>query len=144
MHLGNILGPSASMDYTNLLSMILASFLLQDNKRLYLQLLDLELSMQETNEEQVDKIFGLVKDSSLPEDIKEGFSQRHLEFLEDFSSNIVKITKAREMHSKLYKSKTSQGKKRANEEVYVFLVVLLSQESCGCYFILQHLAFDDH
>ncbi|XP_028396326.1 pre-mRNA-processing factor 39-like isoform X2 [Dendronephthya gigantea] len=89
----------------------------KDNKRLYLQLLDLELSMQETNEEQVDKVFELVKDSSLPEDVKESFSQRHLEFLEDFSSNIVRITKAREMHGKLYKTKTSQGKKRANEEV---------------------------
>jgi hypothetical protein len=74
----------------------------------------------------VDEIFDLVKNSALPEEVKEGFSQRRLEFLEDFSSNIVKITKAHEAHNKLYKSKTNQttGKKRSSDEGWVFLCFL--------------------
>ena len=95
---------------------------MQENKRLYLQFLDLELSHPETNEDKVDEVFEQVKNSSLSEEIKEGFSQRRLEFLEDFSSNIMKITKAQEVHNKLYKSKTVQtsGKKRSTEEGCVF------------------------
>ena len=95
---------------------------LQENKRLYLQLLDLEITLPETNEDKVEEVFELVKNSSLSEEIKEGFSQRRLEFLEDFSSNIVKISKAQEAHNKLYKSKTSQasGKKRSTEEGWVY------------------------
>lgn len=91
---------------------------LQENKRLYLQLLDLELTIPETDEDRVDEIFELVKNSTLSDEIKEGFSQRRLEFLEDFSSNIVKITKAHEAHNKLYGNKTNQvtGKKRSSDE----------------------------
>ena len=78
--------------------------------------------MPETNEDKVDEVFELVKNSSLSEEIKESFSQRRLEFLEDFSSNIVKITKAQEAHNKLYKSKTNHatGKKRPSDEGWVF------------------------
>jgi hypothetical protein len=74
--------------------------------------------MPDTNEDKVEEIFGLVKNSTLSEEIKESFSQRHLEFLEDFSSNIMKITKAQEAHSKLYKSTNNQttGRKRASDE----------------------------
>ena len=78
--------------------------------------------MSDINEDKVDEIFDLVKNSSLSEETKEGFSQRRLEFLEDFSSNIVKITKAQEAHNKLYKSKINQvtGKKRPSDEGCVF------------------------
>ena len=80
--------------------------------------------MPETSEEKVEEIFDLVKNSELSEDIKEGFSQRRLEFLEDFSSDIMKITKAQEAHNKLYKSKTNQatGRKRPSDDGWVFLL----------------------
>ena len=93
---------------------------LKENKRLYLQLLDLELSAPDIDEDKVEELFDMVKNSGLSEDIKEGFSQRRLEFLEDFSPSIVKITKAQEAHSKLYKSKASvssaTGRKRSQED----------------------------
>ncbi|XP_046847919.1 pre-mRNA-processing factor 39-like isoform X2 [Xenia sp. Carnegie-2017] len=89
----------------------------KDSRRLYLQLLDVEMSMPKMNEDEIDKIFELVKSSSLTDDVKESFSQRRLEFLEDHSNSIVKIMKAQEAHEKLYKN-TSQsltGRKRASD-----------------------------
>ena len=90
--------------------------------------------MPETNEDKVDEVFELVKNSSLSEEIKESFSQRRLEFLEDFSSNIVKITKAQEAHNKLYKSKTNQatGKKRPSDEGWVFLCFAACECRSAC------------
>lgn len=93
----------------------------QNNKRLYLQLLDLELSSTTLNEGRIDEVFELVKTTELSEDIKQSFSQRRLDFLEDFSTDITKIMKANEAHNKLYKSKLSTasgatiGKKRVSE-----------------------------
>ncbi|KAK3741774.1 hypothetical protein QZH41_011386, partial [Actinostola sp. cb2023] len=77
------------------------------NKRLYLQLLDLELSLTSVNEDRVEEVFEVVKSSDLSEDAKLSFSQRRLDFLEDFSTNINKIMKANEAHNKLYKPKSS-------------------------------------
>lgn len=84
-------------------------------------MLDLELSTNPISEERVEEVFELVKTSELSENIKQSFSQRRLDFLEDFSSNINKILKANEAHSKLYKTKqsssngTSVAKKRPAE-----------------------------
>lgn len=82
---------------------------MQNNKRLYLQLLDLELSSTPVSEERVEEVFDLVTTSELSEDVKQSFSQRRLDFLEDFSYNITKIMKANEAHCKLYKSKQSMS-----------------------------------
>lgn len=90
------------------------------NKRLYLQLLDLELGALPIDEDRVEAVFDLVKNSNLPTEVKQGFSQRRLEVLEDFSSSIAKIMKAHEAHAKLYKVKTvtptPSGKKRTQDE----------------------------
>ncbi|KAM7443644.1 PRP39 pre-mRNA processing factor39 [Porites harrisoni] len=89
------------------------------NKRLYLQLLDLELSTYPVNEEKIEEVFDLVKDSELDLETKQGFSQRRVEFLEDFSSDISKIMAAQENHAKLYKGKSAlislSSRKRSQE-----------------------------
>ncbi|KAK2561143.1 Pre-mRNA-processing factor 39 [Acropora cervicornis] len=89
------------------------------NKRLYLQLLDLELSIYPVSEERVEEVFDLVKDSELDTEVKQGFSQRRVEFLEDFSGNIAKIMAAQENHTKLYKGKSAlvplAGRKRSQD-----------------------------
>ena len=95
-------------------------FVFQGNKRLHLQLLDIELGAYPVNEEKVEEVFELVKDSELDTEVKQGFSQRRLEFLEDFSGDIAKIMAAREMHAKLYKGKSALiplgGHKRSLDE----------------------------
>lgn len=91
----------------------------QDNKRLYLQLLDIELGACPVSEEKVEEVFDLVKNSELDTEVKQGFSQRRIEFLEDFSVDINKIMVAQENHSKLYKGKSAliplSGRKRSQE-----------------------------
>ena len=66
-------------------------------------MLDLELSIYPVSEERVEEVFDLVKDSELDTEIKQGFSQRRVEFLEDLRGNIAKIMAAQENHTKLYK-----------------------------------------
>ena len=91
----------------------------------------------------------MVKNSSLSEDVKEGFSQRRLEFLEDFSASIVKITKAHEAHNKLYKPKvgvlSTVGRKRSQEDglvsvlfvcLFVDLLFLPKASYTGPYLLL--------
>ena len=86
---------------------------------MYLQLLDLELGTYPVNEEKVEEVFDLVKDSELDTETKQGFSQRRIEFLEDFSAGISKIMAAQENHAKLYKGKSAliplSGRKRLTE-----------------------------
>lgn len=91
----------------------------KENKRLYLQLLDIELGACPVSEEKVEEVFDLVKNSELDTEVKQGFSQRQIEFLEDFSADINKIMVAQENHSKLYKGKSAliplSGRKRSQE-----------------------------
>ena len=72
------------------------------------------------DEDRLEAVFDLVKNSNLPTEVKQGFSQRRLEVLEDFGSSINKIMKAHEAHAKLYKVKTANaapsGKKRSQDE----------------------------
>lgn len=81
--------------------------------------MDLELSTYPVNEEKIEEVFDLVKDSELDLETKQGFSQRRVEFLEDFSSDISKITAAQENHSKLFKGKSAlislSSRKRSQE-----------------------------
>ena len=91
----------------------------QDNKRLYLQLLDIEFGAYPVSEEKVEEVFDLVKNSELDTEVKQGFSQRQIEFLEDFSADITKIMAAQENHAKLYKGKSAliplSGRKRSQD-----------------------------
>lgn len=91
----------------------------KENKRLYLQLLDIELGACPVSEDKVEEVFDLVKNSDLDTEVKQGFSQRRIEFLEDFSVDINKIMVAQENHSKLYKGKSAliplSGRKRSQE-----------------------------
>ena len=71
------------------------------------------------SEERVEEVFDLVKDSDLDTEVKQGFSQRRVEFLEDFSGDIAKIMAAQENHTKLYKGKSAlvplAGRKRSQD-----------------------------
>ncbi|XP_078351980.1 pre-mRNA-processing factor 39-like isoform X1 [Oculina patagonica] len=91
----------------------------KDNKRLYLQLLDIELGAYPVSEEKVEEVFDLVQNSELDTEVKQGFSQRQIEFLEDFSADITKIMAAQENHAKLYKGKSAliplSGRKRSQD-----------------------------
>lgn len=86
---------------------------------MYLQLLDVELSSFPLKEEKVLEVFDLVRDSELNTEVKQGFSQRQVEFLEDFSADITIIMAAQENHARLYKGKSSliplTGSKRSQE-----------------------------
>lgn len=86
---------------------------------MYLQLLDIELSAYPVREEKVLELFDLVRDSELDTEVKQGFSQRRVEFLEDFSADVTKIMAAQENHAKLYKGKSAliplSGTKRSQE-----------------------------
>lgn len=91
----------------------------------------------------MEDLFDMVKNSGLSEDVKEGFSQRRLEFLEDFSASIVKITKAHEAHNKLHKPKvgvlSTVGRKRSQDDglvsvfIYLFVDVLFLPSPLGHY-----------
>lgn len=67
----------------------------------------------------MEELFELVKDSELDTEVKQGFSQRRVEFLEDFSGSIAKIMAAQENHTKLYKGKSAlvslAGRKRSQD-----------------------------
>lgn len=86
---------------------------------MYLQLLDLELGTYPVSEQKVEEVFELVRDSELDTEVKQGFSQRRVEFLEDFSVDVAKIMAAQENHAKLYKGKSTliplSGRKRSQE-----------------------------
>lgn len=60
------------------------------NPSLYLRLLDIETSRHPVQEAAVEDIFGLVEASALPEDVKQSFTLRRLQFLEEFGSSITK------------------------------------------------------
>ena len=81
--------------------------------------MDLELGTYPANEEKIEEVFDLVKDSELDLETKQGFSQRRVEFLEDFSSDISKIMASQENHAKLYKGKSAlislSSRKRSQE-----------------------------
>jgi len=92
----------------------------KSNKRLYLQMLDLELhSGNHVDEGKVEEVFEAVENNDqLSSDVKQAFSQRRLEFLEDYSTNVDKIMKAYENHQKVFKNKpglATAGKKRASD-----------------------------
>ena len=94
-------------------------------------MLDLELGIFPVSEEKVEEVFDLVKDSELDTEVKQSFSQRRVEFLEDFSASIAKIMAAQENHARLYKGKSAliplSGRKRSQEgDRYVVKLIMLT------------------
>ncbi|XP_006811650.1 pre-mRNA-processing factor 39-like, partial [Saccoglossus kowalevskii] len=83
----------------------------QGNPKLYLQLLDLEFQSNFQNEEAVLALFErILNNKNVSIDSKVLFSQRKLEYLEDFGSDVTKLLAAYEDHQKLIKQ--HGGKKR--------------------------------
>ena len=64
--------------------------LLQSNHKLYLQLVDVEYQKSTVDEQAMLKLFGRAIDGPLPTEHRVAFSQRRLEFLEDFGSNVTR------------------------------------------------------
>ncbi|XP_072102043.1 pre-mRNA-processing factor 39-like [Mobula birostris] len=86
----------------------------KDNVKLYLNLLELEFSCDvRANETNILGCFDQVLTGSLPLEIKIVFSQRRVEFLEDFGSSVRSLLQAYDEHQKLLKQNAS--KKRAAE-----------------------------
>eukprot|EP00794_Sanderia_malayensis_P020193 gene20193-22169_t len=76
------------------------------NKKLYLYLLDLELSYKELNEERLEQLCQLVHDcEELSADFKQGFFQRKLEILEDFGTDVGSVVESYETYQKQYNVK---------------------------------------
>ena len=71
---------------------ILREALEQDrgNPTLYLQLLEVETSRQPPCEAAAEGVFELVRNSELPEESKQAFALRRLQFLEEFGSSLEK------------------------------------------------------
>lgn len=87
----------------------------QGNPKLYLQLLDLEFQTDFQNEASVLALFERVlNNKNISYDTKVLFSQRKLEYLEDFGSDVTMLLTAYEEHQKLLKQ--HGGKKRVHGE----------------------------
>ncbi|XP_032871270.1 pre-mRNA-processing factor 39-like [Amblyraja radiata] len=86
----------------------------KENVKLYLNLLELEFSCDvRLNESNILHCFEQVLLSSLPLEIKIIFSQRRVEFLEDFGCSVRSLLHAYDEHQKLLKQ--NSNKKRAAE-----------------------------
>ncbi|XP_065061641.1 pre-mRNA-processing factor 39-like [Rhopilema esculentum] len=87
------------------------------NKKLYLNLLDLETDNNEIAEDRLQELCDLVEGrSELSMEFKQGFLQRRLEILEDFGTSIDSIVKAYDTYQKQFKIKPGAivPKKRTN------------------------------
>lgn len=86
-----------------------------ENAKLYLNLLEMEFSADVNhNERNTINCIERVLCSSLPADTKVVFSQRRMEFLEDFGSNIKSLLTAYDEHQKLIKLQASKRKVTEN------------------------------
>ncbi|XP_078516898.1 uncharacterized protein LOC144781776 [Lissotriton helveticus] len=86
-----------------------------ENAKLYLNLLEMEFSADVNhNERNTISCIERVLCSSLPADTKVVFSQRRMEFLEDFGSNIKSLLTAYDEHQKLLKLQASKRKLTEN------------------------------
>lgn len=65
--------------------------MLQQNERLFLQMLDVEYQAQPVDEEHVLDVFQTVLSSDLSLEFKVKISQRRMEFLEDFGTCIRRL-----------------------------------------------------
>ena len=60
------------------------------NPTLYLRLLDIATSGCPPDEEVVEAVFVMVRESELTEDVKQSFALRRVQFLEEFGPSITK------------------------------------------------------
>lgn len=67
-----------------------AHFLFQTNPKLHLQLLDIEYQTQPMNEDSILDTFKFTLSTNMSLQSKIKFSQRRIEFLEDFGKDITK------------------------------------------------------
>uniref|UniRef100_A0A667ZHJ7 Pre-mRNA-processing factor 39 n=1 Tax=Myripristis murdjan TaxID=586833 RepID=A0A667ZHJ7_9TELE len=87
----------------------------QTSPKLYLNLLELEYSGDvQQNEAEILACFDRALNSSLPLESRLLFSQRKVEFLEDFGSDINVLVKAYEEHQKLQKESEPTKRKAEN------------------------------
>lgn len=102
---------------------ILKSAITKDpnNPRLYLQLIDLTLQKENVTEKEIIDIIDmfLEKENTEPEQ-KVLFSQRKLEYLEDFGSDIHSVQTAHEQYQKFLKA-NKEGMKKKEAKRYVAL-----------------------
>ncbi|XP_015206065.1 pre-mRNA-processing factor 39 isoform X2 [Lepisosteus oculatus] len=83
--------------------------------KLYLNLLELEYSSDlKQNEEQILSVFDRALSSSLSIDTRITFSQRKVEFLEDFGSDVNRLMLAYDEHQKLLTEQDSLKRKAEN------------------------------
>uniref|UniRef100_A0A667ZNN5 Pre-mRNA-processing factor 39 n=1 Tax=Myripristis murdjan TaxID=586833 RepID=A0A667ZNN5_9TELE len=100
----------------------------QTSPKLYLNLLELEYSGDvQQNEAEILACFDRALNSSLPLESRLLFSQRKVEFLEDFGSDINVLVKAYEEHQKLQKE-SEPTKRKAENGRLIFLFPPFQQQ----------------
>ncbi|XP_013388551.1 pre-mRNA-processing factor 39 [Lingula anatina] len=88
-----------------------------NNSKLHLQLLDLEYQTSPLVEDGILGILNNVLSTEMTIEEKLKFSQRKLEFLEDFGSSIEKLVEAYDDHQKLLKDVANEKKRKASESL---------------------------
>ncbi|XP_068110255.1 pre-mRNA-processing factor 39 isoform X2 [Hyperolius riggenbachi] len=87
----------------------------KENTKLYLNLIDLEFSGDlKQNEASILSLFDKVIKSTMPITTRVTFSQRKVEFLEDFGSDIHKLLTTYDEHQKLLKEQETLKRKSEN------------------------------
>ncbi|XP_078418449.1 pre-mRNA-processing factor 39 isoform X2 [Cetorhinus maximus] len=87
----------------------------QESTKLYLNLLELEYNSDlKLNEENILNAFDKAISSSMPIETRIAFSQRKVEFLEDFGSDVKRLMVAYDDHQKLLKDQESSKRKAEN------------------------------
>eukprot|EP00117_Sycon_ciliatum_P029205 scpid36569/ scgid2453/ Pre-mRNA-processing factor 39; PRP39 homolog len=86
------------------------------NKRLFQQLLSLELAQGDNvDEARVEVVFTAAQNSTLlSQNAKQGFAQRRLQFLEEFGTSPTVLMDAYESYQKLYKKSGGGSRKRTH------------------------------
>ncbi|XP_041121640.1 pre-mRNA-processing factor 39-like isoform X1 [Polyodon spathula] len=87
----------------------------QSSPKLYLNLLEIEFSGDlKLNEEHILSCFDKAVNSSLPVETRISFSQRKVEFLEDFGFDVTRLMTAYDEHQSLLKKQDSLKRKAEN------------------------------
>uniref|UniRef100_T1JL07 Suppressor of forked domain-containing protein n=1 Tax=Strigamia maritima TaxID=126957 RepID=T1JL07_STRMM len=84
----------------------------KENPKLYLQIFDCYYQQFPLNEDAIYKIFDEAVSAELPVEMRILFSQRRLEFYEDFGSDIKRLQELYDEHAKLTKILSQDRKKR--------------------------------
>ncbi|XP_041352818.1 pre-mRNA-processing factor 39-like isoform X2 [Gigantopelta aegis] len=87
------------------------------NEKLFLQLIDLEYQTQPVDVDRTLEVFDRVIQNDVQLDFKVKVSQRRMEFLEDFGTDIKRITEAYDEHQKLVKDLNTDRKKKHPDQL---------------------------